>query len=289
MLHGFCKVEMGSGEPRSKYSIGRVAAESRTAGWTESRIREELTNFLRGRREWPTYREFQRAGLKALRDQVTRRGGAKRWARRMGVRYVEHRPGYAPIWTDERIRRELADYLAGQDEWPSRLQFERDGRKLLRDAINRTGGPDHWAAQFDLQRSNRLSGIRRGWTPDMVEARLKQLIGDRTTWPARREFYASGLGGMLYSIYRHEGPEYWADRLGVVQRPGFAKPRRALWTTGRIREELERFCAGREVWPSEREFIDAGQRALYTAASRNGGIAYWAKLLQLPRGRRKQA
>jgi hypothetical protein len=203
----------------------------------------------------------------------------------MGVRYVEHRPGYAPIWTEEHIRRELGKYLARRDQWPSRAQFERDGRTALRNAVNRTGGPDRWAAEFGLRRSNRLSGVRRGWTHAAIEAELKTLVAGRMTWPSRREFQQAGLYSMLTSIYRHEGPAYWAKRLGATRRTGFGSPRQAFWTSERIREQLKRFCAGRDVWPSEREFVDAGQRALYSAASRNGGIPYWARELGLPRRR----
>jgi hypothetical protein len=253
--------------------------------WTDARIRAELRRFLRGRAEWPPYREFQRAGLKSLRDQVTARGGARRWAKAMGVRYVEHRPGYAPVWTEDRIRRDLSEYLADKDEWPSRLQFERDGRTALRNAVNRAGGPDRWASEFGLSRGTRLSGVRRGWTHEAIETELKPLIAGEAVWPSRRDFQDAGLSSMLTSIYRHEGPEYWARRMGVTRRAGFGRPRRAYWTPERIRMELERFCAGRELWPTEREFIAAGQRALYGAASRNGGISYWAGELGLRRRR----
>jgi hypothetical protein len=63
----------------------------------------------------------------------------------------------------------------------------------------------------------------------------------------------------------------------VEHRPGYAP----VWTEERIRGELERFCAGRDAWPTEREFIEAGQRRLYGAASRNGGVAWWAEQLGL--------
>lgn len=200
-------------------------ARRRETAWTDARIRTELRRFLVGRGEWPAYREFQRAGLKALRDAVTRSGGARRWAKEMGVRYVERRPGYAPIWTEERIREELRDYLAGRQQWPSREEFERDDLKPLRDAINRTGGPDRWAAEFRVPRPNRLTGIRRGWTPEAVESELGRLIGERTQWPLRREFHAAGLAGMLSSIYPHEGPDYWAKRMGVERGAGRAQRR----------------------------------------------------------------
>ena len=94
----------------------------------EQAIRVGLRRFLAGRSEWPTYREFQRAGLKGLRDKITRVGGAERWAREMGVPYLRHPPGYAPVWTEHRIRRDLraprsagrARVRAGRPECPSR-------------------------------------------------------------------------------------------------------------------------------------------------------------------------
>lgn len=259
----------------------RVGATS----WTDDRIRDELQRFLADRTEWPTYREFQRSGLKALRDAITHAGGAEHWARQMGVRFVRHSPGYAPVWTEERIRQELAGYLNGRTVWPSRAQFERDGLTALRNAVNRTGGPDHWAAEFGLTRENRLAGIRRGWTPDAIEAQLREFIGDSTMWPTRREFERAGLTGLLSAIYRREGPTYWARRFKVRRHRGAAPPRRARWTEQRIRQELEDFCAGREAWPTEREFVEAGKRSLYRAASRTGGVAYWAGQLGLRRGR----
>jgi hypothetical protein len=37
--------------------------------------------------------------------------------------------------------------------------------------------------------------------------------------------------------------------------------------------ELQDFCAGRDAWPTEREFVEAGRRSLYAAGSRKGAIA----------------
>jgi hypothetical protein len=261
------------------------SAGRRGSGWTEERIREELRSFLADRTEWPTYREFERSGRKALRDAVTRAGGARRWTRRMGVRFVRHPPGYAPIWTEERIRRDLAEYLAGWGVWPSRAEFERDGLTHLRNAVNRTGGPDRWAKEFGLPRQNRLSGIRRGWTREAIEATLREFIGESDMWPTRREFERAGLSGLLSAIYTGEGPDYWARRFRVRRHRGASPGRRAIWTEQRIRQDLEAFCAGREVWPTEREFLEADRGLLYRAASRTGGVGYWADRLGLPRRR----
>jgi hypothetical protein len=202
----------------------------------------------------------------------------------MRVRFVRHSPGYAPVWTDARIREQLGAYLKRRNAWPSRKEFERDGLTALRNAVNRTGGPDRWADEFGLPRENRLSGGRTGWTTEGIEATLTELIGDSATWPTRREFESAGLVGLLSTIYRREGPDYWARRFKVRRRRG-ASPRARTWTEDRIREELGAFCAGRELWPTEREFVAADRGTLYRAASRAGGIPYWAGQLGLPRRR----
>jgi hypothetical protein len=64
---------------------------------------------------------------------------------------------------------------------------------------------------------------------------------------------------------------------------------RRHWTDERIRAELADFCAGRFAWPSAGEFKEAGRGDLYVAASRYGGIAYWADELGLPRAQRWEA
>jgi hypothetical protein len=188
------------------------------------------------------------------------------------------------VWTDERIYRDLQSYLNGRRVWPSREEFERDGLTSLRNAINRTGGPDRWAREFGLPRQNRLSGIRRGWTTDLIEGELTELIGDSPTWPTRREFNAAGLARLLSAIYAREGPDYWARQFNVQRRRGDSR-RPRHWTDERIRQELEQFCVGRAVWPAEREFLNAGLGSLYRAASRSGGIPHWADVLGLPRQR----
>jgi len=54
---------------------------------------------------------------------------------------------------------------------------------------------------------------------------------------------------------------------------------RRRWTDERIRSALQELCAKRETWPSAREFKEAGRHDLYVAASRYGGVAFWAKEL----------
>jgi hypothetical protein len=48
------------------------------------------------------------------------------------------------------------------------------------------------------------------------------------------------------------------------------------WTNERIHAALVDFCAGRRTWPSASEFKADGRSDLYVAASRYGGIGFWA-------------
>jgi hypothetical protein len=215
---------------------------------------------------------------------VTRFGGARLWARRLGLPYPERRPGYAPRWTEERVRPELSEFLEGSCDWPSRIEFERDGRKPLRDAIGRLGGVERWAAEFGLPLRGLKSGSKRVWTPERIELELSKVLNGHDTWPPRREL-ERGKVGLVGAIYRGAGADYWARRMGVQKPTPSRSSGPRIWTDERIRTELEDFCRGRSTWPTEREFIEAGKRKLYSAASRRGGVEKWASALDLVRGR----
>jgi hypothetical protein len=167
-------------------------AGPRATTWSEARARRKLSEFLRSAEEWPSYREFQRAGHGASRAAVTRLGGARCWSQCLGLRYPVRRPRHPPGWTEDRIHTELRVFLRGQTMWPTRSAFELAGRKVLRDAIRRLGGPARWASDFQLPRPDLKSGSARTWTVDRIESELLDVIGDRGTWPSRRELDASG-------------------------------------------------------------------------------------------------
>ena len=243
-----------------------------------NRLEVELLEFLGDDASvWPTYREFQRRGKRGLRDRITEHGGERYWTRRLDIPYGRHVPGYDPVWTEERIRAELASFLAGRDAWPSRLEFEDSGKKLLRDAIQRTGGPKRWADEFNLPVTSNRNGSQRVWTEKRIESELRKFLRGRKEWPPRGEFIASGRWPLLTAAYTRGGAGYWAKRLGVVRPKRRGPPPRRIWTDERIRDELAAFCDGREHWPRYSEFVAAGKRGLYTAASLRGGIDYWIK------------
>jgi Fic family protein len=116
----------------------------------------------------------------------------------------------------------------------------------------------------------------------------------------RREFarvdyeVAAGIGRTtavddLQSLHRHgvvrvlgRGP---ATRYAFPGAPGVRTTRQGAgrpreWTDERIERELRSFLAGNPVgWPSHEDFRAAGRGGLYAAASRNGGIRRWRRVL----------
>lgn len=189
-------------------------------------------------------------------------------------------------WTEERVRADLEDFLRGRTFWPSRLEFEAAGRKPLRDAIRRLGGPERWATEFKLPLQNLKSGSKRAWTEQRIETELRSVLKGRGTWPPRSELKQKSRFGLANAVAHNGGAGYWASRLGLKPPPraGLSRPR--IWTDERIRAELERFCRSGETWPTEREFIEAGRSALCSAACHYGGARYWAAELGLLRRRR---
>ena len=87
---------------------------------------------------------------------------------------------------------------------------------------------------------------------------------------------------------------------GVLQRLGGGRatryrlmrksqPAQRRWTNERIRAELTDLCARQKTWPSASAFKAAGRADLYVAASRYGGIGFWAVELGFPRPGRAAA
>ena len=278
--------ELGAGADDHAVELTQPKRKPSKPPWTQARIRGELQEFLQGATEWPSYRDFQRAGRQKLRDEVTRSGGPRVWAKRLGLPYPERNPGYAPVWTEARVRADLEEFFHGWTYWPSRLEFEAAGRKLLRDAIRRLGGPERWAAEFGLPLQNLKSGSKRAWTDERIEAELRSIVDGRDTWPTRREFERVGSFGLATAISHRGGTALWARRLGFPAPPRAGMGRRRLWSDERIRAELEKFCRGRTTWPTEREFLAAGKSKVYNAACHYGGTAHWAAELGLVRTRR---
>jgi hypothetical protein len=65
-------------------------------------------------------------------------------------RLTRGRSDRPPIWTDERIRRELGAFCAGRGSWPSATEFRSSGHGDLYHAVYRYGGVGYWAEDVGL-------------------------------------------------------------------------------------------------------------------------------------------
>ena len=125
---------------------------------------------------------------------------------------------------------------------------------------------------------------------------LSALRADRAT-PLTRARY-QGIAGVSRSQAAYDLAEL--VEAGILERVGAGPATRyrlvdshpddrRRWTNERIRSALQEFCAERETWPSAREFKEAERHDLYVAASRYGGVAFWAKELGFARPARPPA
>jgi len=273
--------------PREPRSVSRLK-KPRVTRWDDEAIRTVLREFLRGRSEWPTYRDFDRAGLKGLRDSINHHGGATKWAREFGLTGGDRPHGGAPRWTDERIRDVLTTFLAGRDSWPTRAEFDGAGLGALREVLRRDGSGDRWASEFGMRRRVRKSPaprrrtpprqIRRRrewplWTRTTIRIELERFLAGRHEWPSYSEFIAAGKNGLHKAVLAHGGSQAWAKEMGVV----WVDRRAAIWTDDRVRTRLAALLDGRASWPTEAEFAAAGEAPLLAAVRRHGGTEKWAR------------
>jgi DNA invertase Pin-like site-specific DNA recombinase len=128
--------------------------------WTTARIERELSDFLHGRRTWPTAAAFAAAGRRRLYDQVARHAGIECWAHHFGLPTIFSPRSYQP-WTESRVRAGLRLYLRRKRRWPTQAQFEADGLKSLHRALRRTGGTHRWSTELGLPLApNQRHGLR---------------------------------------------------------------------------------------------------------------------------------
>lgn len=112
---------------------------------------------------------------------------------------------------------------------------------------------------------------------------------------SRRDYEQAGrvgrasAGNDLRSLIEHGvveprggGPATRYAFTGAGRAPsGDGRGRPTRWTEPRIESALREFVAGRTTWPSAREFAAAGKGGLYAAASRNGGVGRWRRVVGL--------
>jgi hypothetical protein len=139
------------------------------------------------------------------------------------------------------------------------------------------GRPIGHLRPFDRSKATavRLRPARR-WTKRRVEEELRAFLDDEEHWPGYTAFARSGRSRLYHQMTLWGGPYHWAPLLGL--RLG----RRAVhWNETRIHAALIPLLRGRENWPTNQEFRQAGLGSVRAAAVRHGGIEHWAGVFEL--------
>jgi hypothetical protein len=119
---------------------------------SEADTRESLRALFREHRpkRFPSERWLREHGPRGLAEQVKASGGARHWARELGV------PGPQPArWTDELIDAELRLLCAHKRMWPTKAEFADAGLSGLLEAVRRGHGSAWWARRLGLPQRRR--------------------------------------------------------------------------------------------------------------------------------------
>jgi hypothetical protein len=127
----------------------------------EAEIRARLRALYRQQRfkRFPSQRWLREHGPRALAEQIKQTGGARRWARELGV------PGPQPArWTDELIEAELRLLCAHRTHWPTKAEFADAGLSGLLTAVRHGHGSAWWARRLGLPQRRRPRRVSTGVT-----------------------------------------------------------------------------------------------------------------------------
>jgi hypothetical protein len=134
----------------------------------------------------------------------------------------------------------------------------------------------HRAGRKELKPAQRLglAALNEGTTNELTREQYQQLTG------VSRSQAAYDLAELVEAGH--------VERVGGGRSTRYKRPPRSQssqrhWTNERIRAALADFCANRTTWPTAGDFKAGGHTDLYVAASRYGGIGFWASELGFSR------
>lgn len=206
-----------------------VRRPSGSPEWTEQRIRDRLTELVRGRASWPSVQEFAQAGEQGLLRAVRRHGGTDRWRRELGLAShgarlaagrriggASRSPATSRLWTDARIAAAITPLVRELGRWPTKGEFRRAGLGRALAAVYGHGGRELWQRRLGVAPREHSGPVpdRTRWTREKIETELRELCCGRQEWPSYGEFDRAGAKSLYLAAARHGGMAGWRARLG---------------------------------------------------------------------------
>jgi hypothetical protein len=141
----------------------------------------------------PTKAELVEAGESYLGLLVSRHGGFREWARRLGVSTKSGRE----VWTDQRIESELRDHIKRFGYMPSFVDLVRStGNTRLANKVAKTKGFRGWAEVLGVE--SKESGPTTGGQWEEHE----ELYWRSRGWTVERQAYKAPFDLLLYDSER---------------------------------------------------------------------------------------
>ncbi len=184
-------------------------------------------------------------------------------------------------WKPQRLHAEIADAVAGLDEWPAFGHFDAIGRSDLRTQLISQGGPLYWAHRLEIP-YRRVWPTTQRWTEERIRATLGLVVRRGDRFPAEAEFAEMGLDTLTTHMRVHGGMSRWANEVGAHIRRQASHWR---WTDETISQAIAELTSGRDTYPSRIEFCAAGLGGLHHTIQQREGHPWWAERLRLPRQR----
>lgn len=181
------------------------------------------------------------------------------------LRSVRRRTFNMEVW--------LEYFLSGMAEEYERVASTVDDLSSLLSSV--AGQPLRLTTS--MQRA--LTGLRVAGRREFTRREYEQAAGVGRT-SARDDLKQLVQHGVLNVRGAGSSTRYVFSAATVGQRTnGKRVGRPAKWNDTLIERELRAFVADRADWPPRNDFIAAGRRDLYAAASRSGGISRWRQML----------
>ena len=134
------------------------------------------------------------------------------------------------------------------------------------------GGIPFWSERLRIK----VTRQRLRWHDDAIHGALAFFLNGRSEWPPARAFKAADQSKLYAAVVKSHGVSYWAERFGFVLDPRS----RLYWTDKRIEASLSALIAELGRFPSKRVLLARGERTLYDALGRSGGVASWQRRMR---------
>jgi hypothetical protein len=136
----------------------------------------------------------------------------------MWLNMAVHRSLRHQRWSYQRVARELENFVACRDVWPTYAEFRAAGLKRLHAEMGRYGGAASWAADLGFLLHHRAGGLE--WDEQRVREELRRVLRQLRPafWPRGDAIQALGPRGLTRAMNRLGGPARWSEELGVPLR-----------------------------------------------------------------------